>query len=188
VYLEGKGRQAVPRNKERTIIMAVTTLRYTRISKEDFDDIIARHNKWLNKEPGGKEADFYGISLSGLDLSNYQFVKVNFRYSICWQTKFTNAYFKKCNFYKSNIYGADFTNACFYEVNCKRASMSSSDFTGAKIRHSKFKEANLQCVLFRNTLMSSCDCTDASFYNANITKSRFLRTKTDNADFGHDPR
>ena len=39
-----------------------------KISKEELDEILEKHKKWVKGEDGGKRADLYGANLRGADL------------------------------------------------------------------------------------------------------------------------
>ena len=71
--------------------------------KEQLNEILEKHKKWLNDEPGGERADLYGADLYGADL------------------------------YGANLYGANLREADLRGADLRRANLREADLRGADL-------------------------------------------------------
>jgi hypothetical protein len=76
------------------------------LTKEQINEILVRHRKWLRLEPGGERAvfpnaDFRDVDFQDADLTNSNFQGVNFQ----------GAKLRGANFRDANLQGADLTDA-----------------------------------------------------------------------------
>jgi len=79
---------------------------YIKMSQEELDSIIVKHEKWLSGDPDGERAVLSGYMFDRLDLSSR-----NLRHS-----RIGNCYFRMCDITKSSLQDSVLTDG-FY---CRR--------------------------------------------------------------------
>lgn len=109
------------------------------ITQEQFNEILKKHQKWLNNEDDGKRAILTGVSLTrahleGVDLRNAvlrwsDLSAANLRFSNLQNADLTGAILSGVNLYKANLEDADLTN---------------TNLTGAVLRDANLKNASLK--------------------------------------------
>jgi len=139
--------------------------------KKDFQERINR--KFIKGE------NFQGEIISGIDLSDKQFVNVDFSGATLSGVKFSSAkldsvsfkgaYFENVNFDKAVLNAVSFENADLKKVSAQEASLDGCNFINCRIYGSRFDISSLQDSLFINTKI-----TDAHFLYADLTSSSFL--------------
>jgi uncharacterized protein YjbI with pentapeptide repeats len=139
----------------------------TKLTQQQLNEIIELHQLWVECQPNGKRAIFYGIDLSGLDFQNK-----NLR----------NAIFRRSNLSNTNFCGATLYNADF-----SRADLSGSDLSKANIRYATLTDANLTGVnlsyadMYGSNLINA-DLTNANLYNTDISNTDLRGTNLTNAN------
>ena len=74
------------------------------LSKEELQEILKKHKKWLLGETGGKKADLSETDFSGADLRWAVFIKANFRCADLRGADLSGANFRGANFRNASIY------------------------------------------------------------------------------------
>ena len=112
------------------------------MSREDIDEQLKRHEKFLSANDGRlhppasfKNASLYNKNFSGINLSG---------------AKFCGAVFNRVNFSHANLAGANFEGASFNNVN-----FSDADLAGANFDRAYFIYANLNNADLRNASLKS---------------------------------
>lgn len=104
------------------------------LSKEELQEVLERHKKWLLYEAGGERANLNGANLSMADLRY-----ANFRYAILTGAILTGANLSKANLgmadlSKANLSMADLRWADLRRANLNGADLSKADLNGADLR------------------------------------------------------
>ena len=86
------------------------------MDNEKLKEILERHQKWLNDEEGGEQANLCGANLYGADL---------------WEANLRGA----------NLYGADLREANLWGANLREADLRGADLCGANLWGANLREA-----------------------------------------------
>lgn len=139
-------------------------MEYKKITQEELNEIIRKHNLFLLNEEGGERAildwcDLSGLNLSGVDLTGASFYssilnEADLSYSVLEDTLLINASLCETNLYnailsKAIIRGAYLINANLRGTNLSQAILSYSDLTGSDL-----SEANLYRAKLDSTMLS----------------------------------
>lgn len=76
------------------------------MTKEQLNEVLEKHKKWIHNEPGGERVNLRGADLRG-------------------------AYLREANFYGANLYGTDLYGTDLYEANLYGADLRGADLRGA---------------------------------------------------------
>ena len=133
------------------------------LSKEELQEILEKHKKWLLGETGGKKADlsetdFSETDLRGADLRWAVFIKANFR----------GANFRGANLRWADLRGADLRGADFRGADFRGADFRGADLRGANFRGADFRGADLREADLREADLSGANFRGANFRNASI--------------------
>lgn len=91
------------------------------MTREELQEILDKHKKWLNNEDGGEYANLRGADLRGADLGG---------------ANLKGAYLKGADLRGANLKGADLRSAYLRSANLKGADLSDADLRGADIDYS----------------------------------------------------
>lgn len=106
----------------------------------DLKEVLEKHKKWLNNEPGGKRANLYGANLRGADL--------------------LGAELRNANLLGADLRGADLRNANLLGANLQDAYLRNANLQDADLRGADLRGANLDysCVpLWCGSLLANMD-------------------------------
>lgn len=119
-----------------------------KITQEELDKIIEKHELWLKGEDGGEKADLSNKNLSFMDLN-----EVNLSGADLCGANFCNADVCDANLYGANLSNTNLFSACFLGSNLCRANLAGADLhkaclggvnlTDADICQTNFHKANL---------------------------------------------
>ena len=98
------------------------------MTKEQLDEILEKHKKWLNDEPGGERANLFGANLRGADLFG-----ANLRGADLFEADLFRADLFRANLRGANLRGADL----------RGADLRGADLCGANLRGAHLQGANL---------------------------------------------
>lgn len=76
------------------------------MTEQRLNEILKKHTKWLNGEPGGERANFQGENLQGVNFQGVDLREANFR----------GANLRGANFFIANLQGASFQGAILYRA------------------------------------------------------------------------
>jgi len=92
-------------------------------TREELDEIIAKHIKWVRSEEGGERTDLSGAYLIGADLS-------------------------RANLSRADLSGADLSGANLSRANLSRADLSGADLSGANLSGAYLSRAKTKETYF----------------------------------------
>lgn len=139
-----------------------------KISKEEFEEVMRKHAKWLEDHKNGKCADFSYCDLSGMDLSRADLS--------CARLKGTNL--MEANLSEVNLTFADLDRAFLHGADLSRAKVDNTDFSGADLCTAKLDECKGENTRFNCACMWEC-----SFKNVELTKAEFMSAQVCDCDF-----
>lgn len=131
------------------------------MNQKELDDIIERHQHWLNEDCKGWEkmkadlsrkdlssadlseadmyrADLYGADLSGANLRGANLSHANLNGAYLRDADLSGAYLSY-----TDMYGADLSGAKLTGANLSGTNLSSTNLSGADLSHANLREANL---------------------------------------------
>ena len=76
------------------------------MTKEQLNEVLEKHKKWLNDEPGGERADLWGADLRGADLWG-----ADLRGANLWGANLQEADLRRANLQGANLWGANLREA-----------------------------------------------------------------------------
>ena len=92
-------------------------------TKEELQEILSKHKKWLLNEDGGEQADLSGADLSRANLSGANLYGANLY----------GANLSGANLSRADLYGADLSRADLYGANLSGADLSRTYLYGANL-------------------------------------------------------
>jgi hypothetical protein len=79
--------------------------------KEQLDEILEKHKKWLNDEPGGERADLRGANLFRANLFRADLRGANLFRANLFRADLRGAYLRGANLHGANLFGANLRGA-----------------------------------------------------------------------------
>jgi uncharacterized protein YjbI with pentapeptide repeats len=117
------------------------------ITKEELEEILAKHKKWLNDEKGGTMA-----ILSKLDLQNADLHNINL-----W-----GAFLIGADLSHANLHGVDLRNANLYGANLYGANLTRADLRNAVLQNANLQKTNLSDAELQNASLQGADLRGAN--------------------------
>ena len=123
------------------------------MEKENLDEILENHVKWLCGDDGKRAdlrgadlrgANFRGVDLRGADLYEANLREANLRGANLREAKLRRADLYDADLRGANLRGADLYEANLREVDLRRADLYDADLRGAKLRGANVRGANLE--------------------------------------------
>ena len=113
--------------------------------KEQLDEILEKHKKWLNDEPGGERANLFGADLFRANLFG-------------------------ANLREADLRGANLCGADLFEADLRGADLFEADLRGADLRGADLFEADL-----RGANLCGADLFEANLFGANLFGADLFR-------------
>jgi len=134
---------------------------------------IESHQKWLQGLPEGKQANWFGCKLEGLDMRGVNLPKAIF----------TNAGLINCNFQGSNLSEADFGAADLDNTNLSNTNLSKAILENTNRNlEPKAPNTNLENSNLTNAIMANSFWDGSNFKNTNLTGAITKRADFKKAD------
>lgn len=162
-------------------------MRYlTKLTQEEIDDILNKHQDWIDRKDTGERADFSNCYLKNVNFNyanlegaifNGAFLhNATFEEGALIDTSFDGAYLQGAKFFKTEVSDASFENAILrnadmryaYMPDCyfTNADLNGADLSGADFSGSCFNCASLDNVTFCHTNLAGIEIEDCTFNNA----------------------
>ena len=97
------------------------------MSVKNLNEVLKKHKKWTNMEPGGERADLRGADLSEADLRGANLYEANLYEANLRGADLRGAYLRGAYLRGADLYGAN-----LYEANLRGADLRGADLRGAK--------------------------------------------------------
>lgn len=124
---------------------------YKHISTDELKKVLRDHEKFLNAENDGIQADLSDYDLSGLDLSSVDL---------------SDAIMRRCDLNHSKLAGSNFSGA-----DLSNSNLSDSDLKGCDLSGSSLKNANLSYCDLRHANLGESDLCGANLSDSDLTGS-----------------
>ena len=113
------------------------------LSKEELQEILEKHKKWLTGKDGGERADLRGADLRKADLRWADLSGADFRGTDLRGADFSGADLREADFREADLREADFSGADFRWADLKGADLRWADLKGADLRWVNLSMADL---------------------------------------------
>lgn len=111
------------------------------MTQQELNEILNRHEMWLDDEYSGAQAKFEGLDLRGLDFRGANLIKADFKDTDCSGLDFTGAILTCADFTGANLQDADFTEAKLKWATFYKANLTGARFNGAILEGADFRWA-----------------------------------------------
>ena len=121
------------------------------MTREEINEILKLHRKWLMYEVDGKRADLSGANLSKMDLSRINLRQANLNEANLYRTNLSNAnlkwvIFQDADLSWANLSKADLRWASLNGADLNKADLEGADLSGADLRGADLNGANLKNI------------------------------------------
>ena len=103
------------------------------MTQAELDEILAKHEKWINDEDGGKCADLQSADLQGADLRHADLQDANLQNADLLRANLQNADLLSANLRGANLLSADLQGANLQGADLRRANLQNADLLSANI-------------------------------------------------------
>lgn len=114
------------------------------MTKEELNEIIERHGKWIYREEGGVLADLSGADLSGADLRGVDLSGADLSGAFLNGADLSGADLRWANLSGANLRGADLSRATISRANISEANLRDVDLRSADLREADINGADLR--------------------------------------------
>ena len=104
------------------------------MTKEELNEIIERHGKWIYGEEGGVLADLSGVDLSGADLRGADLSVADLRGAYLIEANLIDADLRWTNLSGANLSVADLSRATISRANLSKANLRYADLRDVDLR------------------------------------------------------
>ena len=131
------------------------------INGVSLEEILKKHEKWLNNEVDGEKANLSYADLNFVDLANVNLTDANLSY-----TNLIGANLRNADLNYTNLIGAILADANLIGANLRNANLSCANLKSANLSCANLKSANL-----RNVYLNYADLNDAILSYTNLTNA-----------------
>ena len=118
------------------------------MKKEELDEILENHVKWLNEE-GGKRADLRGADLVRADLETADLREADLRGANLVRADLETADLSEADLRGADLRGANLRDACLRDVNLRGADLCGADLRGANLGSADLRGALLPSGVYQ---------------------------------------
>ena len=104
------------------------------MTEQRLNEILKKHTKWLNGEPGRERANFQGENLQGVNFQGADLREANFRGANLRGANLQEADLREANFRGANLWEADLRGAVLWGANLWRADLQGANLWEADLR------------------------------------------------------
>ena len=133
---------------------------------ENLNEVLDKHNLWINGLPGGERANLSGADLSHADLCGANLSGAYLRYANLRRAYLSDAYLSDANLSGANLSDANLSDANLRDVNLRRAYLSDADLRVANLSGADLSDANLRDANLRYANLNGANLSDADLCGA----------------------
>lgn len=139
--------------------------------EQSLAEILEKHEKWLNDEPGGVRADLHGVDLHNVNLYGaiLQGADLHDADLRCADLCYSNL--SLADLHDIKLHGADLRGANLSNANLDGAYLQGANLRDADLPHTKLHNANLRSANLRYTILRSADMEGADLSNTNLNNA-----------------
>ena len=142
------------------------------MKEAQLNEILEKHTKWLNHEPGGERANLWKADLRGAKLQRANLWRADLREANLWEADLWRANLQGAVLQRANLRGANFQEANLleadlWEANLLEADLQEADLRGANLREADLREADLWGANLRGADLRGANLRGANLWGAN---------------------
>ena len=122
------------------------------MNQNKLNEILKKHQLWLNDQKDGERADLRGEDLSRADLSGVKLTGADFRGADFRGVKLVCADLSRADFRGVKLTGADLSHAKLLDADFRGVKLTGADFLGADFLGANLRDAVLEGALLRNCI------------------------------------
>ena len=150
------------------------------INGVSLEEILKKHEKWLNNEVDGEKANLSYADLNFVDLANVNLTDANLSY-----TNLIGANLRNADLNYTNLIGAILADANLIGANLRNANLSCANLKSANLSCANLKSANLRNVYLNyadlnDAILSYTNLTNANLRGANLSCANLCNAKLKN--------
>lgn len=126
------------------------------MTNRELQNILIKHQLWLDGEPGGERANLEGAILFEADLKG-----VNLR---------------NANLERANLIGAKLMGTNLFEANLFEANLFTANLQGANLQIANLRETTLERACLEKANLFGANLTDANLERANLEGANLIHT------------
>ena len=168
------------------------------INGVSLEEILDKHEKWLNGEEDGEKADLNGVDLSYVDLSyvvlrgadlrgsnlkGAYLRRSDLRNSDLKDTNLKYAYLKDIDLSYANLMGANLSYTNLKDANLKDTNLRDADLRGANLRDADLCGADLRLVDLSYADLSYANLTNTNLGGSNLTNANLYNADLKNINY-----
>ncbi len=142
------------------------------LTKDELQEILDKHLKWLHDEDGGSRADLSDANLSGVDLSD-----ANLSFANLSNINLSGANLSGANLYSAYLSGANLSSANLSSANLSLAYLSGADLSDATLCYADLSSANLHLTNLSRADLHRVNLIDAHLPYANLSGANLSGTE-----------
>ena len=150
------------------------------ITKEELNEILRKHELWLEGKDGGERANLYRA-----DLSNANLYRANLREAYLGYARLYRANLREANLDGANLCEAYLRYANVSNANLHGANLSDANLDEAYLYRANFRNANLGNANLRGAYLLEADLDGANLRGANLDEAYLYRANLRNANLGN---
>ena len=132
------------------------------MTKEQLNEILEKHKKWLNDEPGGERANLWKANLQKANLRRADLRGANLRGADLREADLWGANLRGANLRGADLRGADLQGADLQEAVLQRADLWRANLRGANLQGADLQGADLQEANLRGADLREADLQGAN--------------------------
>ena len=136
------------------------------MKEAQLNEILEKHKKWLNDEPGGERANLWRVNLRGAYLQRANLWRADLQ-----QANLRGADLWGANLQEADLREADLRGADLWEADLRRADLQQANLRGADLWGANLQEADL-----RGADLQEADLWRTNLREANLLGANLLRT------------
>lgn len=131
------------------------------MTREELQNIIKTHEKWLNSNGGsGERANLYDVDLSNADLHSINLYCTNLSRADLRNANLSGANLSGANLNRANLSNANLSNANLSGADLRNATLSNANLNGANLNGANLNRANLSGACLSKLIYNE----DTAFY------------------------
>ena len=137
------------------------------MTNTELQNILKKHQLWLDREPGGERANLEGANLFQADLEG-----VNLRDANLERANLVGANLRRTNLFEANLFEAN-----LFEANLRRANLFKANLRRTNLRRANLVKANLREANLVKAILYNADLKEANLERADLEGANLIKTK-----------
>ena len=153
-----------------------------KISKDELEEILEKHKKWLNNKNGGEQANLRSAVLNNTNLQYADLSGADLRCANLSGANLQHANLNNANLQYADLSGANLKEANLQKINLQFVDLSNADLSGTDSQKADLQYANLKCTNLKGAYLRFADLSVADLRGADLREAdlRYVNLKNTN--------